>query len=104
MIYKCCCFEVKKRYFSLWVYLVALYVFTVTPNWIKKEIIMEKMKTTRPEPRVVLTLEDKNGKTKEEFELTADEAFAIQTLLHSMMGTAPKVKASWLEACKAAEM
>lgn len=65
---------------------------------------MAVKKVSRPKPRVTLTLEDKAGKTKEVFDVTADEAFAIQTLLHSLRGTAPKVKASWLEACKAAEI
>lgn len=65
---------------------------------------MDSKKVSRSKPRVKLTLEDKEGKTKEVFEITADEAFAIQTLLHSLMGTAPKVKASWVEACKAAEI
>lgn len=65
---------------------------------------MDIKKVSRPKPRVTLTMEDKEGKTKEVFEVTADEAFAIQTLLHSLRGTAPKVKASWVEACKAAEM
>lgn len=65
---------------------------------------MAAKKVLRPKPRVKLTMEDKKGKTKEMFDLTADEALAIQTLLHSLRGTAPKIKASWLEACKAAEM
>ena len=65
---------------------------------------MDIIKVSRPKPRVRLTMEDKEGKTKEVFEITADEALGIQTLLHSLMGTAPKVKASWIEACKAAEM
>jgi hypothetical protein len=63
---------------------------------------MEAQEVSRPKPRVTLTLEDQDGKTKEVFKITADEAFAIQTLLHSLMGTAPKMKASWIEACKAA--
>lgn len=65
---------------------------------------MDNKRVSRPRPRVILTMEDNEGKTKEVFKLTADEAFAIQTLLHSLMGTAPKAKASWVEACKAAEM
>lgn len=65
---------------------------------------MDTKKMPRPKPRVKLTMEDKEGKTKEVFEITADEALAIQTLLHSLMGTAPQMKASWIEACKAAEM
>jgi hypothetical protein len=60
-------------------------------------------KVQKPKPRVVLTLEDTEGQTKEEFQITADEAFAIQTLLHCLQGTAPKAKASWIQACKAAE-
>ena len=52
--------------------------------------------------RVSVTLEDTEGKTKERFEVNPDEAFAIQTLLHCLRGTKPKVKASWIEACKAA--
>ena len=65
---------------------------------------MDTKKVARQKPRVRLTMEDKEGKTKEVFEVTADEAFAIQTLLHSLRGTAPKAKASWFEACKEAEM
>lgn len=52
--------------------------------------------------KIKLTLEDTEGKTKETFDLTPDQAFAIQTLLHSFKGTEPQVRASWVEACKAA--
>lgn len=59
---------------------------------------------TNPNLKVKLTLEDAEGRTKETFDLSPDQAFAIQTLLHSFKGTAPQARASWVEACKAAQM
>ena len=52
--------------------------------------------------RVVLTLLDREGPTKEEFDLTADEAFAVSTFLHLLKRTSPRETASWQEACKIA--
>jgi hypothetical protein len=66
----------------------------------KGGLAMDIEKVARPKPSVKLTIEDTKGKTKEVFEITADEALAIQTLMHSLLGTAPKSKASWIAACK----
>lgn len=51
-------------------------------------------------PRVLVTLEDMKGGTKEEFKVTGDAALIVSTMLHLLHGTSPKQRITWHEACK----
>ena len=55
-------------------------------------------------PRVVVTLEDMQGGTKEEFKVTGDAALIVSTMLHLLEGTSPKQRVTWYEACKIAAL
>ncbi len=49
---------------------------------------------------LAIIIKDREGKTKEEFTVSPDEAFTIRTLLHLMKRTSPEVTPDWISACK----